>query len=346
MARTDLAAATTWITSAAAKHGAALPEHVMQRLGVTRRSALSLLRKLEASQWLQRDGTARRPMFKAGALKQVVHTYALQGLQEDQPWARDFAPFVELPANVARLLQHAFAELVNNAIDHSGGSAVTVSLRQTPMHAQLLVSDDGCGLFNRIEQSFQIDDPLLAMFELSKGKLTSMPEAHSGHGLYFTTRLADFFNLHANDAAFARNGAEQARWVTSKPMARTGTSIYLAISLETQRTLDDVLRSHSIEPGLYAFDSTVVPLRLLTGRQVGLESRAQAKRVVSRLPSSFRRAEVDFSGIDDIGHGFADELFRVFPRQHPGLELVPVGMSARVSAMVRSVSLPMAALAA
>ena len=93
---------------------------------------------------------------------------------------------------------------------------------------------------------------------------------------------------------------------------------------------------------MYAFDSTVVPLRLLLGPQIGLESRAQAKRAVSRLTSSFRRAEVDFSGIDDIGHGFADELFRVFARQHPGLELVPVGMAPRVSAMVSSV-LPAAA---
>ena len=342
MSRINLAAATTWITPAARQQGAALPEYVMQRLSITRRSALSLLRKLETSQWLQREGRGRKAVFKPGALKQVVRTYALAGLQEDWPWARDFAPFLEVPTNVARMLQHAFAELVNNAIDHSDGSAVTVSVRQTPMHAQLLVSDDGCGLFDRIEQSFQIDDPLLAMFELSKGKLTSMPDAHSGHGLYFTARLADFFNVHANDAAFQRNGADRARWSPSKPMARQGTSVYLAISLETKRTLDSVLRSHSIEPAMYAFDSTVVPLRLLLGPQIGLESRAQAKRAVSRLTSSFRRAEVDFSGINDIGHGFADELFRVFARQHPGLELVPVGMAPRVSAMVSSV-LPVAA---
>ncbi len=342
MSRIDLAAATTWVTPAALQHGSALPEHVMQRLSITRRSALALLRKLEAAQWLTREGSARNPLFKPGALKQVVRTYALQGLQEDVPWKRDFAPFLAMRPNVARMLQHAFAELVNNAADHSGGSAVTVSLRLTPMHAQLLVSDDGCGLFARIEKRFQIDDPLLAMFELSKGKLTSMPDAHSGHGLYFTARLADYFNLHANDAAFQRTGEQRSRWAASKAMARKGTSIYLAIALDTERCLDTVLRSHSLAPDMYAFDSTVLPLRLLTGLHTGLESRAQAKRVVSRLGASFRRAELDFSGIDDIGHGFADELFRVFPRQHPGLELVPVGMAPRVSAMVSSV-MPIAA---
>jgi signal transduction histidine kinase len=46
------------------------------------------------------------------------------------------------------MAQHAFTELLNNAIDHSGGTQVTVSMRQTPLHLQLLVSDDGCGLFD------------------------------------------------------------------------------------------------------------------------------------------------------------------------------------------------------
>jgi hypothetical protein len=66
------------------------------------------------------------------------------------------------------------------------------------------------------------------------------------------------------------------------------------------------------------------------------KSRAQARRVVSRL-TQFRRAKLDFSGIDDIGPAFADELFRVFARAHPGVELHPEAMAPRVAAMVESV---------
>lgn len=329
-----LATCTPWITAAAMEQGAALPEHLMQKLQITRRSALSLIRKLEAAQWLERSGPARCPVFKPGTMRQVVRSYPLAGLMEDGPWALDFAPFLAVAPNVARLAQHAFSELLNNAIDHSGGSAVTVSVRQTGMHLQLLVSDDGCGLFERIARNFQIDDPQLAMFELSKGKLTTAPAAHSGHGLFFTARLADFFHVHANHQAFQRQGEAQ-RWTTSRPVERMGTSVYMAIALDTPRQLDDVLRQHSVERS-YSFDSTVIPLQLLLGENIGLESRAQAKRVASRLPT-FRRAEVDFSGIADIGHGFADELFRVFERQHPLLQLVPVGMAPRVSSMIESV---------
>ena len=178
----DLAAVTQWITAAAVQSAADLPSEVMTRLGIGRRSALTLLRKLAAAQWLVHEGTPRKGLWKPGALRQVVQRYPLDGLQEDLPWARDFAPFFALPADVARIAQHAFTELLNNAIDHSGGTQVTVSMRQTALHLQLLVSDDGCGVFQRIASAFDINEPTLAMLELSKGKLTSQPDRHTGRG--------------------------------------------------------------------------------------------------------------------------------------------------------------------
>jgi anti-sigma regulatory factor (Ser/Thr protein kinase) len=336
MKRTDLAAVTQWITAAAQDAGSALPALLTERLAIGRRSAMALLRRLEAAQWVAHDGKPRQRVYRPGALRQVVQRYDLAGLQEDVPWCRDFAPYFVLPAEVARMAQHAFGELLNNAADHSGGTHVTVSMRQTAMHLQLLVSDDGCGVFQRIASAFDISDPSVAMLELSKGKLTSSPDRHTGRGLFFTSRLADMFDLHANATAFQYRGWDRRSWFQSRPMPRQGTSIYMAIALDTQRTLDSVLRAHSLDGAGYGFDRTQVPLQLIMGTQTGLESRAQAKRVASRL-QNFRRAEVDFTGIADVGHGFADELFRVFSREHPAIELVPIGMAPRVAAMIESV---------
>jgi anti-sigma regulatory factor (Ser/Thr protein kinase) len=311
----------------------------MSRLGVSRRRAVHLLRKLVAMQWLRFEGTPRKPGYRPGALRQVVRRYPLQGLQEDLPWRRDFTPCFELRDEVRRMAQHAFTEMLNNAIDHSEGSNVTVSMRQTPLQLQMLVSDDGIGLFKRIEQSFAIDDPTLAMLELSKGKLTSAPDRHRGHGLFFCSRLADVFDIHANAAAFQCRGWERRQWHASRPAARSGTSIYLAISLDTTRTLDAVLRAHSRDEAGYRFERTSVPLHLIgTGKSgdLALASRADAKRVSARL-AQFAEAELDFNGIGDIGYAFADELFRVFQRDNPALQLRPVGMEPRVAAMVASV---------
>jgi anti-sigma regulatory factor (Ser/Thr protein kinase) len=333
MSRNTLAAATAWITEAATQHGGDLAAHLMLRQGISRRRARKLIGGLVAAQWLLAEGPARKPLYRPGTMRQVVRRYALAGLQEDLPWARDFAPLLDLRPNVARLAQHAFTELLNNAIDHSGGEGVTVSLRQTGMHLQMLVSDDGCGLFDRIQQHWQIGDPQLAMLELGKGKLSTQPERHCGHGLFFVARAADIFDLHANQQAFQRRPGRSG-WSSLKPLPRPGTSVFLAIALDTARTLDAVLRSHA-EQG-YGFDHTEVPLRLLTAPMVGLESRAQARRVSARL-DEFSRARLDFSGIDEIGPAFADELFRVFARAHPGVQLQSEAMGPRVAAMVAAV---------
>lgn len=279
MARHDLSSVTQWITAAAQEHGQGLPEHVMARLGISRRSALALLNKLVTAQWLAREGKSRHWSFVPGSLRQVVHRYALAGLQEDLPWQRDFAPHFSLPPTVARMARHALSELLNNVLEHSGGQHVAVSMRTTILHLQLLVSDDGCGVFEHVQQSFGISDPTMAMLELSKGKLTSAPDRHGGHGLFFTSRLADVFDVHANHRAFQCRGWDHHSWHPTKAVARDGTSIYIAINLDTPRTLDQVLQAHSRSGEGHGVESTCVPLQLTMGPQTRLASRAQAKRV-------------------------------------------------------------------
>ncbi len=334
MPRHSLAAVSTWITPAAIAHGHDLATHLMQRLDVSRRRARALLDGLVQAGWLEVDGTRRRPHHRPGTLRQVVRRYPLAGLEEDRAWSQDFAPCLDLRPNVARLAQHAFTELVNNAADHSGGQGVTVSLRQSAMHLQMLVSDDGCGLFQRVGQCWQIDDPAEAMLELGKGKLSSQPERHRGQGLFYVARAADIFDLHANHHGFQRRPGRSG-WAGVRPLERQGTSVYWAVSLETSRTLDEVLRSHA-DTG-YALDHAEVSLRLLAGGRPWLESRAQARRATARL-TAFRRAHLDFSGIDEIGPAFADELFRVYARTHPQVQLVPEAASPRVAAMIAAVT--------
>jgi anti-sigma regulatory factor (Ser/Thr protein kinase) len=334
--RIDLPAITQWITAASLQHPHDLASEIASRTGLRRASAHKAIQRLVAAQWLASEGTPRRPHHRPGPLRQVVQRYTLAGLQEDLPWSRDFAPFFTLPAQVARMAQHAFTELLNNAIDHSEGSSVAVSMRQTPSHVQLLVSDDGRGLFDKISEAFDIPDPALAVLELSKGKLTSQPERHTGRGLYFSSKLADVFDLQANATAFQQRDWDRSSSLRERPAGRPGTSVFIGIALDTQRTLDQVLRAHSLDGVGYGFERTVVPMRLLATEHSGLESRAQARRAAMRL-QQFRRAEMDFDGIADIGHGFADELFRVFTRECPNVELVPVNMAPRVAALVSAV---------
>jgi anti-sigma regulatory factor (Ser/Thr protein kinase) len=333
MARIALAQVTTWITRAAEEHPAALAKAVAERAGCGIGKARSLVKQLAELGWLQATGDGRKLRYAPGRLRQIVQRYPLTGLSEDVPWARDFAPHFEMTKNVRQMAQHAFTELLNNAIDHSEGEFVTVSMRQTPAHLQLLVSDDGRGLFDKIREGFDIEDPAMAMLELSKGKLTSNPDRHTGRGLYFTSRLADVFDLHANAVAFQHREWDPCSWKSGRAMRQQGSAIYLAIALDTARTLDDVMRSASIDAQGYGIDRTTLSLRLIANEDIALESRAQARRVAARL-TEFKQAELDFNGIDHIGQSFADELFRVFARNQSAVQLVVKNATPRVTAMI------------
>ena len=64
-----------------------------------------------------------------------------------------------------------------------------------------------------------------------------------------------------------------------------------------------------------------------------LISRSEARRVLRRtLPAG--DVILDFKGVDLVGQGFADEVFRVWARMHPETHFVPVNMSEPVAFMV------------
>ena len=65
-------------------------------------------------------------------------------------------------------------------------------------------------------------------------------------------------------------------------------------------------------------------------------SRSQAKRLYNRF-DKFQEIELDFSGIEEIGQGFAHELFVVFTREHPNVKLSPLNISKEVEKMINHV---------
>jgi len=65
-----------------------------------------------------------------------------------------------------------------------------------------------------------------------------------------------------------------------------------------------------------------------------LITRSEAKRLVIGL-ERFREVLLDFAGVDEVGQGFADEVFRVWARTHPETRLMPTRMNEPVAFMVQ-----------
>jgi hypothetical protein len=62
-------------------------------------------------------------------------------------------------------------------------------------------------------------------------------------------------------------------------------------------------------------------------------SRSEAKRLLANL-EKFRAIVLDFRDVKSVGQGFADEVFRVFARSHPGIAMVTENTNPVIDAMI------------
>lgn len=71
-------------------------------------------------------------------------------------------------------------------------------------------------------------------------------------------------------------------------------------------------------------------------RDENLVSRAQAKLIAREIErhAGARSVHLDFSAIQEIGQGFADQLFRVFASAHPDIDLHPINCNQSIQAMI------------
>ena len=108
----------------------------------------------------------------------------------------------------------------------------------------------------------------------------------------------------------------------------------MSIATDSSRTLKQVFEEYSSGPDDYSFAKTIVPVRLAQIGDENLISRSQGKRLMQRV-DQFRCVMLDFTGVTTIGPAFADEVFRVFAREHPNVEIVPIHAVPEIQRMIR-----------
>ena len=221
---------------------------------------------------------------------------------------------------------------MNNAIDHSSGSRVEIVVKRTVTSAEIMIKDDGYGIFRKIKDSLSLEDDRHAVFELSKGKLTTDPDNHTGEGIFFTSRMFDRFSILSGSVAFQHWAADEDYWILENTKSVAGTAISLTLSNHTSRTPRQIFDAFSDDD--YAFSKTVVPVDLARYGDDALISRSQARRVMARL-DRFSTVLLNFKNVEQVGQGFADEIFRVFARTHPDINLVPINVNQQVISMIK-----------
>lgn len=319
------------IRSIVAREGTVRNRDVVEATGLTRQAARYHLSALVRDGELRLEGKGRGATYLPNW--DLVIREVLPGLEEDVLWrrVRDKLPaLAPLPDNVTGILGYAFTEMVNNAIDHSSGSWVTVRFRTGGVVA-FEVLDDGVGVFRHVRERFDLPDDLSAIGHLAKGKQTTMPDRHSGEGIFFTSRATDRFVLESGGTRWTVDTLIEEQAIGDVP-SMDGTLVRCELRADAGRSLRSVFDAHTEDTG---FARSSVAVRAFQEGDI-LLSRSQARRLATGL-ERFKVVTVDLAGVEEVGQGFVDELFRVWASAHPDTTLVPEGMGPNVEAMIRRV---------
>jgi anti-sigma regulatory factor (Ser/Thr protein kinase) len=295
----------------------------VHHFGISRQAVNDHLRSLVRQGIVNASGQTRARVYTLTRLVDQKFVFTLQpGLAEDRAWRECLgSPLSGLPANVLTICYHGFTEMFNNAVVHSEGKSVSVGLTLTAAWVGISVLDDGVGIFRKIKNAFNLADDREAILELSKGKVTTDPERHTGEGIFFTSRMFDEFSLRSGLLYFRHTEPSDDWLIDAGADEAVGTLVHMTISTRSGRTAKEVFNRYAAEADNYGFAKTHVPLTLFRIGTENLVSRSQAKRVLTRF-DRFREVMLDFHGVDTIGQAFADEIFRVFRNQNPQIRIV------------------------
>ncbi len=312
----------------------------------TRAYVLRFVGQLLEAGVLAKSGSTRGSVYALAEKSQHLSNrfskrYVNKKLHEDEIWheVRRRCPFIaKLPKNVQDIFTYAFTEMLNNAIEHSGSRYVAVKADEHDGYARFVVDDYGIGAWNNLMQKRKLSSELEAVQDLLKGKTTTAPEAHSGEGIFFTSKAADVFSLQSGGTEMKIDNEQDDTFVGMLKPKKNGTKVTFEISPEHTGTLDDVFKRFYTDPNELAFDKTEVQVKLYALGSAYV-SRSQARRVLSGL-EKFRSVILDFDRVSGVGQAFADEIFRVFASRHPDITITPKNMNEQVAFMVGRVEKP------
>lgn len=303
-------------------------------LDLTPQAVLYHLGALRASGLVRQVGKGRTAKWERCFAHRLTwsHSHAMS-LGESSMWteAKAVMPDELLQINepTRRVLDYTVTEILNNAIDHSFGSEISLNLAFDNSCINVTIIDDGIGAFRKVREHFRLPSDMDAIAHIAKGRQTTAPEAHTGQGLFFSSRMVDQFEVESNGRIWKVDNVRDD--ATVAPAAnRAGTRVTLRTPKQGLLSPKEVFDRYSIDQ--FAFDRGSMRVSLIAHGDEFI-SRSEAKRLASGL-NLYGAVELDFNGVRFVGQGFVDELFRVWTNAYPGTSITYVNASDEVEFMI------------
>lgn len=312
---------------------------ICQCLGISRQATHKHLKALIQQGNVVKGGTTKGAVYAiAGKIRpaqRLRKRYMLDGLVEDRVFGEIGLLLnlrKNLRKNVFEIVNYAFTETLNNAVEHSRSKDCDIEVRLDQYTCDFGIRDYGIGIFYSVCEKFDLPDETAALGELIKGKTTTMEEKHTGEGVFFTSKCGDTVSFRSHRINLVFDNSEKDLFVEKKRFAK-GTEVRFGISRASRRSLGNIFKLYAPEEFDYKFEKTRVSVQLFQKEYV---SRSEARRLLSGL-DSFKEITLDFKGVKSIGQGFADEIFRVFKRQHPDISIRTENVTPIVASFIHHV---------
>lgn len=242
---------------------------------------------------------------------------------------KESAIFRGVADNISSIVDYAFTEMLNNAIEHSTSEKIDVVIMKTATDVRFTVADRGVGIFNNILKIKRLRTTMEAIQDLLKGKETTVPDAHSGEGIFFTSKIADLLTIKSFEKKLVFDNVGQDIYIKDVQSAK-GTKIAFVLDLKSKKKLADLFNKYTDDS--FQFSKTAVKVNLYH-QNVDYVSRSQARRILASL-EKFKTIELDFKDIKTIGQAFADEVFRIWQSAHKDVKFVVNNANENVMIMI------------
>ena len=317
-------------------HDSVTMAELLEVTGLTRPAVLYHLRALTEAGDAELVGPSRGRSVRYRSPYDERWEFPLNEMSaEHRLWSDLRDELLDADSSVAarEIHEYVFGEMVNNVLDHSSSQNLTITRRAVAGSVGISVRDYGVGIFQHIADAEGLTDHHASLLRLQSGTYTTDPDNHTGQGIFFSSRAVDHFSVGSGTLGWQVDNVAGDSTVT-RIHAVPGTIVRWTLDSATTRSLPALFEyySRADDGGIPQFAVTTIPVSVAAATDT-YATRSAARELLAGK-QQFRVIILDFANVENIGQGFADEVFRVYQAQNPTVTIEPVHMNRQVAFLV------------
>ena len=278
----------------------------IRKFGLSRQAILKHMHTLISEDRVVAHGKTRDRFYELIPLVNYSQTIDVNSsFSPDKILKKQILPNLEsVRLNVYEICEFSIMALLANTLDHSQATKLNYKLYISPNDVHFVLSDNGIGIFENLNNSLILEDIQVAAIEISKGRITTDPQNHGGDELMTVIHLFDKVTIDSSGICLTYYNKKN-EWTVTRSSQQKGTRIHLEIKSNSRRTCQEIFRQ------IFDRENKLVriPVNLVRSDGEQVNSRIQAQSLLHNI-KDLTEIEFDFKNIELIGPAFADELVR------------------------------------